>query len=166
MKRAWILLLLGCGLLLSLLCGASAPDDIVGYSSGDDSWKLGVDINNVNLDGFEKVSESESQDCWFDPQRTLKFDGKDTEASVALYFGGGKLETFTLNVSTKQKSFASLKKYYSTRLTKCKFYSHGDTSCEWVDKQKDYVSLGLVTDEETGGDITAITYGRDYVAVN
>jgi hypothetical protein len=152
--------------LLAVVCASSAPDNITGYSSGSDAWTLGAGIKTVNLDGFEKVSESDTQDCYFDPDRTLKFEGKDTEASVALYFGGGKLETFTINVAAKQKSFTSLKKYYSSRLTKCKFYKHGESSCEWVDKDKDYVSLGAVTDEESGADITAITYGwQSWVAV-
>lgn len=152
--------------LITLLCAASKPDDITGYSSGQDVWTLGAKLSAVNLDGFEQTSEGGDQDCFADANRTLKFAGKDTQAAVALYFTNGRLASFTINVDTSEKSFASLKQYYAARLGKCKFYKHGAGSCEWVDRDKDYVSLGAVTDEATGADITAITYGwRSWVAV-
>ena len=91
---------------------------------------------------------------------------RSAEASVSLYFTDGKLETFTINVAAADKSFKSLKQYYAARLSKCQYYEHGAQSCEWVDKDKDYVSLGLVTDEESGKDVTAINYGwQSYVPV-
>jgi hypothetical protein len=143
----------------AVLCAASKPGDITGYSSGDDVWTLGAKLASVNLAGFEKASESGDQDCYFDPLRTIKFAGQDTQVSVSLYFTNGRLSTFTINVDGAQKSYASLKQYYAGRLGKCKFYKHGPSSCEWVDKDKDYVSLGAVTDEASGADITAINYG-------
>jgi hypothetical protein len=152
--------------LAAVLCSASKPGDITGYSSGQDVWTLGAKQDAVNLDGFEKASGGGDQDCYVDSNRTIKFAGQDTAVSVSLYFTDGRLSSFTINVGASEKSFASLKKYYAGRLGKCKFYKHGPSSCEWVDKDKDYVSLGAVTDEASGGDITAITYGwRSWVAV-
>ena len=152
--------------LAAALCSASKPGDITGYSSGDDVWTLGAKLDTVNLDGFDKASESGAEACYVDTNRTIKFAGKDTLASISLYFTSGRLSTFTINVATMQKSFASLKKYYAARLNKCKFYAHGQGSCEWVDPDKDYVSLGAVTDEASGDDVTAITYGwRSWVPV-
>jgi hypothetical protein len=127
---------------------------------------LGAKLAAVNLDGFEKASEGGDQECNTDSDRTIKFAGQDTAVSVSLYFTNGRLAAFTINVEASEKSFASLKKYYAARLSKCKFYKHGPGSCEWVDHEKDYVSLGAVTDEASGADITAITYGwRNWAAV-
>jgi hypothetical protein len=152
--------------LAAAVCSASKPGDVTGYSSGNDVWTLGAKLAAVNLDGFEKASESGDEVCYFDPDRTIKFAGKDTLTSVSLYFTNSRLSTFTINVDATEKSFASLKKYYAARLGKCKFYAHGPGSCEWVDSDKDYVSLGAVTDEATGAEVTAITYGwQSWVAV-
>ena len=161
------LMLIALGaLLVALVCAASSPGDITGYSSGSNVWTLGAEYDSVNLDGFENVSGSDGPDTYHDASRTIQFNGKDTKVEVYLYFTRGYLEMFTINVPAKAMSFKALKKYYAARLSKCKHHDYGESSCDWVDKDKDYVSLGAVTDESSGADITAINYGwRSYVPV-
>jgi hypothetical protein len=76
------------------------------------------------------------------------------------------LAAFTINADVAKKSFASLKQYHASRFGKCKFYEQSPGSCEWVDRDKNYIALGAVADEASGADVTAITYGwRSWVPV-
>ena len=96
-------------MLAGVLCSASKPGDITGYSNGKDVWTPGASLKLMNLEGSEKVSEAGDKDCYFDPDRMIKFAGKDTAASVSLYFTRGRLATFTINVIAGEKSFACMK---------------------------------------------------------
>ena len=150
-------------MLLAAICAASAPDDIVGYSSGKDIWTLRMDKADVNLDGFAYSDESDDDMVIYgDERRTVKFEGKSYTAEVTLYFVDGELDSFCIFVPVDEKSFKSIKRYYQQRLSECEFFSGEGEYCQWFDDEEDYVSLAVV-DDESSGTGTSIFYGQDWV---
>lgn len=137
MKRVFFLLFMLC-----VVCAATNDKGIVGYRTPQNRWVLGDSIDDVNLDDFKELAvDSVDFTVYLDLKRTIQFDGEDTDVTVALFFDKDVLSIICIEVPTGEKSFHTLRRYYSKRLEDCDLIVSNYYQRTWMDDDYDCLTL-------------------------
>jgi hypothetical protein len=126
---------------LALVLGASG-NDVLGYRSGKNVWLLGAKLKDVNLGGFSEAEVANPNvTAYVDLSRTIQFEQKDTEVSVALFEHSGRLSGVVIAVPPTERPFKSLRTYYAGRLSGCEQTIDEANQSVWCDSEDDFLIL-------------------------
>lgn len=126
---------------IALVLGAGG-NDVLGYRSGKNVWVLGAQLKDVNLGGFlETDVANPNVTAYFDQNRTIQFEQKDTDVSVVLFEHDKHLTGVAIAVPPTERPFKSLRTYYAGRLAGCDQTVDEPGHCVWTDSEDDFLIL-------------------------